>query len=73
MVSDDAFNRFGDRIGWRKDNDWIIFYENLNFTNTAPIAHFPNPRAEYSITGGRLLYSVLAEKMVQCKIVNYKK
>lgn len=73
MVSDDAFNRFGDRTGWRKDGDWIIFIENLNYSSNAPIGHFPNPRPEYSITGGRLLYSTLAGRMVECNLVTYKK
>ncbi len=68
LIGDDAYNLFGDRVGWRKDNDWIIFIENLNYTSTAPMGHFPNPRPEYSITGGRLAYSVLAERMVQCGI-----
>lgn len=68
LIADEAYNRFGDRIGWRKDNDWIIFIENLNFTEDAPIGHLPNPRPEYSITGGRLGYSVLAERMVKCNI-----
>lgn len=68
LIADEAYNRFGDRIGWRKDNDWIIFVENLNFTKDAPIGHLPNPRSEYSITGGRLAYSVLAERMVKCGI-----
>lgn len=69
LVGDDAYNRFGDRLGWRADNDWIIFIENLNYSIDAPKGHFPNPRPEYSITGGRLYYSTIAEKMVQCKIV----
>jgi hypothetical protein len=73
MVSDDAFTRFGDRIGWRKDGDWIIFIENLDYSSNAPIGHFPNPRPEYSITGGRLLYSTLAGRMVECNLVTYKK
>lgn len=68
LIADDAYNRFGDRIGWRKDNDWIIFIENLNFSEKAPIGHLPNPRFEYSITGGRLAYSLLAERMIQCNI-----
>ncbi|BAQ64991.1 serine/threonine kinase [Geminocystis sp. NIES-3709] len=73
LVSDDAFNRFGNRVGWRKNEDWIIFIENLNYTDNAPIGHFPNPRPEYSITGGRLLYSTLAQRMVECNLVTYEK
>ena len=69
LISDEAYNTFGDRLGWRADGDWIIFVENLNYSIDAPIGHFPNPRPEYSITGGRLYYSVLAERMVECKVV----
>ena len=68
LISDDAFNRFGNRLGWRGEEDWIIFIENLNYSIDAPIGHFPNPRPEYSITGGRLYYSVIAEKIVECGI-----
>ena len=31
---------FCDRIGWRKDGDWMD-YENLTFTTTAPLAYLP--------------------------------
>ena len=68
LVGDDAYNRFGDRLGWRENNDWIIFIENLDYSLDAPKGHFPNPRPEYSITGGRLYYSTLAEKMIQCNL-----
>lgn len=68
LVGDDAYNVFGDRLGWRRDGDWIIFIEDLNYSLAAPQGHLPNPRAEYSITGGRLYYSSLAERMVQCNL-----
>jgi hypothetical protein len=68
LVGDDAYNVFGDQVGWRKDGDWIIFIENLNYSLDAPVGHLPNPRSEYSITGGRLYYSSLAERMVQCNL-----
>ena len=68
MLSDEAYNVFGEKLGWRANNDWVIFIEDLNYSLEAPIGHFPNPRPEYSITGGRLYYSTLAEKMVQCNI-----
>ena len=70
LVGDDAYNRFGDRLGWRENNDWIIFIENLDYSLDAPKGHFPNPRSEYSITGGRLYYSALADKMIQCNLGN---
>lgn len=68
LVGDDAYNIFGDRLGWRKDGDWIIFIEDLNYSLDAPTGHLPNPRSEYSITGGRLYYSSLAERMEQCNL-----
>lgn len=68
LIGDNNYMDFGDRIGWRENNDWIIFIENLNYTLDAPNGHLPNPRSEYSITGGRLQYTTLAERMVQCHL-----
>ena len=68
LVGDDAYIKFGDQVGWRENNDWIIFIENLNYSLDAPAGHLPNPRPEYSITGGRLGYTTLAGRMVQCKM-----
>jgi uncharacterized caspase-like protein len=31
---------FGDRIGWRVNNNWL-FYSDLNFADNAPVGHFP--------------------------------
>lgn len=74
LITDDAYNKFGDRLGWREKSqnregrDWIIFIENLNYNIDAPMGHLPYPRPEYSITGARLQYSALAQRMVQCNI-----
>jgi hypothetical protein len=68
LVSDQAYLDFGDRLGWRANGDWIIFIENLNYSLDAPVGHLPNPRPEYSITGGRLQYTALAERMVECNL-----
>ncbi len=68
LVEDDAYNEFGNRVGWRNNDDWIIFIENLNYSINAPVGHLPSPRAEYSITGERLYYSTLAQRMVQCNL-----
>lgn len=68
LVGDDAYLKFGDRLGWRKNGDWIIFIENLNYTLDAPVGHLPNPRDTYSITGGRLQYTTLAQRMIQCNV-----
>lgn len=32
--------KFGDRIGWRMNNNWL-FYSDLNFVDNAPLGHFP--------------------------------
>jgi hypothetical protein len=68
LISDDAYLKFADRIGWRVNGDWVIFIENLDYSLNAPVGHLPNPRPEYEITGGRLQYTAFAQRMVECKI-----
>lgn len=70
LLAVEKYQDFGDRIGWRTNNDWIIFKENLNYSLDAPIGHLPAPRREYQITGGRLEYTTLAQRMVECRLVN---
>lgn len=65
----EKYQAFGDRLGWRKDNDWIIFIENFNYTLDSPVGHLPAPRPQYQITGGRLQYIYLTKRMVECKMV----
>ncbi len=36
----ETWSKFGDRIGWRINNHWL-FYSDLNFTDNAPVGHFP--------------------------------
>jgi hypothetical protein len=78
LVATDSYDTFGDRVGWRipsnnpnkpKESDWIVFKENLNFSLEAPVGHLPNPRQEYQVTGGRLLYTALTKRLVECKVV----
>lgn len=69
LVDVDAYEKFGDRIGWRKQQEWIGFKENLIYNLDAPIGHLPNPRQEYQISGGRLEYVMLSKRMVSCKLV----
>lgn len=69
LVDVDAYEKFGDRVGWRKEQRWIDFKENLNYSLDAPIGHLPNPRQEYQINGGRLEYVTLSKRMVDCKLV----
>jgi hypothetical protein len=78
-VATDSYDDFGDRVGWRqpsnnpnrpKEAQWIVFKENLNFSLAAPVGHLPNPRQEYQVTGGRLQYTALAKRLVECKVVS---
>jgi hypothetical protein len=68
-VSVESYERFGDEVGWRKDGNWILFIENLNYSLDAPVGHLPYPRQTYQIYGGRLLYTALTKRMVECNIV----
>ncbi|MEA5509149.1 GUN4 domain-containing protein [Crocosphaera sp. UHCC 0190] len=71
LLASDAYDDFGTRIGWRKDGQWVAFKQNLDYSLDAPLGHLPNPRSEYQITGGRLNYTALTQRMVECRLVNY--
>lgn len=73
LIADNTYSEFGDRVGWRKDDDWIIFIENLDYSLDAPKGHLPNMRSEYSITGERLQYTSLAERMIKCNLIQEEK
>ncbi|GAB4325699.1 MAG: hypothetical protein OHK0047_10720 [Leptolyngbyaceae cyanobacterium] len=40
MTYNDDWKRFGDRVGWRKEGDWLD-YDNLIFDLNAPAGEFP--------------------------------
>lgn len=40
MTYNDDWERFGDRVGWRKEGDWLD-YDNLIFDLNAPAGEFP--------------------------------
>ena len=42
--SSTAFRKFGDRVGWRVNNDWLEQYEKFSFTSDAPQGHLPSLR-----------------------------
>jgi hypothetical protein len=69
LVDVDAYEKFGDRVGWREQQEWVSFKENLTYNLDAPVGHLPNPRQEYQINGGRLEYVTLTKRMVECKLV----
>lgn len=80
LVASEAYDAFGDAVGWREPNpsppergprnQWIIFKGNLIYSLTAPLGHLPNPRSEYQITGGRLEYTMLTKRLLECNIVS---
>jgi len=70
LMAPDAYEHFGDLVGWRKDNQWIIFKQNLNYSLDAPRGYLPNPRDEYQISGGRLEYTNLTKRLSDCQIVS---
>jgi len=69
LMAPDAYDKFGSQVGWRQNNEWVLFKENLNYSLDAPIGHLPNPRDEYQINGGRLEYTNLTKRIADCKIV----
>ncbi len=71
LVDTEAYDNFGTRIGWRKDGQWVQFKLNIDYSLDAPMGHLPNPRQEYQITGGRLNYTALTQRMVECGLVAY--
>ncbi len=70
LVNVEAYESFGDRVGWREQGEWKAFKGELDYSLNAPVGHLPNPRQEYQITGGRLQYVALAKKMVSCNLVS---
>ena len=38
--NDDIWKKFGDRVGWRKGDNWLSYYD-LTFDKSAPQAHLP--------------------------------
>ncbi len=71
LMDTEDYDDFGTRIGWRDQDGWIAFKYSLDYSLDAPVGHLPNPRPEYQITGGRLNYTALTQRMVDCGLVAY--
>ncbi|MBS3027814.1 MAG: GUN4 domain-containing protein [Dolichospermum sp. DET50] len=41
----DTFRKLGDRVGWRKNNDWLWSYDSYTFSTNALPGHLPLPGA----------------------------
>jgi uncharacterized caspase-like protein len=37
-----VFRKFGDRVGWRRNNDWLPGYDEFEFTLSAKAGHLPS-------------------------------
>ncbi|MBR8832412.1 MAG: hypothetical protein N5P05_000372 [Chroococcopsis gigantea SAG 12.99] len=70
LVAIENYQEFGDQVGWRNKNDWIIFKENLGYSLDSPTGHLPSLRSQYQISGNRFEYSTLAQRMVTCNLVS---
>lgn len=60
--------RFGDRLGWRRNGNWLN-YSDLNFDqNTAPLGHFPAGGVDGIVLGKwDLVGAALASRLVECQ------
>ena len=63
--TNDVYNRFGDRVGWRINQRWLK-YDDYNFTKNAPSGHLPLMFNDNKLPSNRL--SVLAPKLAKCGI-----
>lgn len=68
LFNEQAYQDFGMRVGWRDEDDWVAFKQNLNYSLDAPDGHLPFLRDEYEINGARLKYVFLAQRIVECGI-----
>lgn len=68
LADDQAYARFGDQIGWRKDGEWIIFVGDLTYNLNAPPGHLPRPMQAYQLEGGRVEYTSLSKRIAECKL-----
>lgn len=39
----EVWKKFCDRVGWRVNGDWLLYYKDLNFDLEAARGHLPNP------------------------------
>ena len=73
LRSTDAYEAFGEAIGWRHDSpegegrEWIFFKQALDYSVEAPAGHLPNLRSEYQLYGGRVDYTYLMERLRSCQ------
>ncbi|MDZ7959268.1 MAG: GUN4 domain-containing protein [Aulosira sp. DedQUE10] len=57
----EAWEKFGDRLGWRVENAWISSYTKLTFDTSAPEGHLPRLGFKVTYNSGGL-YSLLSHR-----------
>ncbi|MEB3150951.1 MAG: GUN4 domain-containing protein [Sphaerospermopsis sp.] len=55
----DNFNKFADRVGWRRENNWLR-YSDLTFNINAPRGHLPNTPPEYTSVSFRRMIPLIS-------------
>ncbi len=64
--NEEVWNAFGDRVGWLKRGNWLMYSE-LTFNLNAPTAHLPNlPNLRCALL--YRLFSSLTRRLVTCNI-----
>ena len=63
----EVWAKFGDKVGWRRKNEWLLYYCNLTYSERAPEAHLPLGGILFGEYGS-LLFSSLASRLDECNI-----
>jgi len=63
MSYNDEWKKFGDRVGWRKDNRWVSYADLIFDLKKSPFGEFPT-RGRWYDGGG--WFSFLAQRLVDC-------
>ncbi|WP_086768033.1 GUN4 domain-containing protein [Nostoc sp. 106C] len=65
---EEAWNKFGDRVGWRAKSKWIS-YSQVTFDSSAPRGHLP-ARGDrlIRVVRGWVAGSYIASRLIKCKI-----
>ena len=71
VINPEAYNNFGDRLGWRKGREWKR-EQDLTYDLSAPRGHLPNPYyTSYTIYGGRLEYTYFTQRAIECELPGF--
>ncbi|PSB34696.1 GUN4 domain-containing protein [Stenomitos frigidus] len=66
---DDNWKKFGDRVGWRKDNLWLKFPDLTFNLKKSPKGEFPVWGDDVGVGSGGVVFSLssIAQRLVECK------